>query len=293
MTSVPALFSRDGVADQDERREIARVVARESAETIAAPRTGAAVELLARLLTPAADRVSRRFLSYDQALGLLGPLAGANWILEREIGSLEVRDGDRVPQQGPLLVVANHPGISDAVALLAAMRRDDTWIVTAEFPFLRALRHARQRFLFVPDDRDGGRAALWQVVSRLRAGEAVLLFPAGGIELDPELAPVDASRSIAIWSRSVGLLARRAPGTRVLPAAVSGAVSRGAFDHPLARRRASLRERQRMAALLQLALARYQRVRVRVRFGEPIESGDAVDVQGAVRERMRTLLAAV
>lgn len=293
MTSVPALFSRDGVADKDERREIARVVARESAETIAAPWRGAGVGALSRLLRPAADLLSRRFLDYDRALGDLGPLAGARWIIEREIASLEVRGGERVPSQGPLLVVANHPGVSDAVALLAAMRRDDAWIVTAEFPFLRALRHASRRFLFVPDDRDGGRTALWQVVARLRAAEAVLLFPAGGLEADPELAPLEASRSLATWSRSLGLVARRAPGTRVLPAAVSGALSRGAFDHALARRRTPLRERQRMAALLQLSVARYRRVRVTVRFGAPIESGDGVDLQEAVRERMRLLLPAV
>ena len=129
------------------------------------------------------------------------------------------------------------------------------------------------------------------IVSRLRSGEAVLVFPAGGLELDPALSRVAALASLATWSRSIELLARLTRETLVVPAAVRGVVSRSAFDHPLAKRRAVLKERQRMATLLQVALPGYQTSRVSVRFGAPI-AGASRDVHAAVIDAMRALIGA-
>src|SRR3979490_1160899 len=106
-----------------QRRQLAHIVARESAETLVGRRAGLRGEGVPRLI--------------------------------RTAGGL-VDDGrEHVAGHGPLLIVANHPGLSDAVALLAALGRDDAWIVAANYPFLRALRLASQRFLFVSDDRAG------------------------------------------------------------------------------------------------------------------------------------------
>ena len=79
--------------------------------------------------------------------------------------------------------------------------------------------------------------------------------------------------------------------TLVVPAAVRGVVSRSAFDHPLAKRRAVLKERQRMATLLQVALLGYQTSRVSVRFGAPI-AGASRDVHAALIDAMRALIGA-
>jgi len=162
---------------------------------------------------------------------------GSSWIVDDATGGLAVEGRDNVPARGPLLVVANHPGLSDAVAVVAALEREDAWIVTANYPFLRAMRLASRRFLFVSDDRSDRLSAFRGIVSRLRAGETVIVFPAGGLELDPALSRGSALASLAGWSRSIDLLARLAHGTLVIPAAVSGVISRSAYDHPLAKRR--------------------------------------------------------
>jgi hypothetical protein len=146
------------------------------------------------------------------------------------------------------------------------MRRDDAWIVTADYPFLRAMRSASRRFLFV-DDRC---TALRLIVRRLRCGDAVLLFPAGRLEPDPARSPVAAQDSLASWSQSIELIARLAPQTGIVPAVVCGAVSHAAYEHRLARGRTTVLERQRFASLLQLALPRYQREAVSVSFGTAI-----------------------
>lgn len=275
-----------------QRRQIAQIVARESAETLVGRPAGFRVDVVRRLIRPVANHVAGRFVSYDRALGEAGLHHGSAWIVDDATGGLAVDGRERVPARGPLLIVANHPGLSDAVALLAALGREDTWIVAANYPFLRALRLASRRFLFVSDDRADRLSTFRRIVSRLRAGETVVVFPAGGLELDPALSRASALASLATWSRSIGLLARLAEGTLVVPAAVRGVVSRSAFDHPLARRHSVLKERQRMATLLQLALPAYQANRVSISFGVPIAAFGTHDVHAAVIDAMRALIGA-
>src|SRR5713226_5158714 len=131
-----------------QHREIAGIVARESAETLVGTPGGVRVEVVRRLIRPIVHRAAGRFVTYDRMLGEAGPCGGSARIVADVTGGIDVNGRERVPTRGPLLVVANHPGVSDAVALLAALGREDAWIVAAEFPFLRAMRLASRRFLF-------------------------------------------------------------------------------------------------------------------------------------------------
>ncbi len=274
------------VIESASRWDIGAIVARESAETLSGRVSGVRVEVTRRLVRPAAHLLAKRFVEYDGALGDRGAVGGAEWIVARATGGVVAEGSEHVPAAGGTLVVANHPGLADAVALLASMRRDDAWIVAADYPFLRAMRRASRRFLFV-DDRC---AALRHIVRRLRAGDAVLLFPAGGLEPDPANAPADARASLESWSRSIDLIARLAPQTAVVPAVVSGAVSRAAYAHPFARRRTPTTERQRLASLLQLAFPALQRDSVSVRFGAALSARTA-SLHTAVLASMSTLMA--
>jgi len=78
----------------------------------------------------------------------------------------------------------------------------------------------------------------------------------------------------------------------VIPAAIRGVVSRSAFDHPAAKRRGVLKERQRVATMLQIALPAYQAGRVNVRFGAPIAPWIGYDLYAAVIDAMRALISA-
>jgi 1-acyl-sn-glycerol-3-phosphate acyltransferase len=274
-----------------QRRQIAKIVAREGAETLVGRPAGLRVEVVRRLIGPVANHVAGRFVTYDRALGESGLPHGSAWIVDDATGGLTIEGRERLPAAGPLLVVANHPGLSDAVALLAALGREDAWIVAANYPFLRAMRLASRHFLFVSDDRSDRLSAFRDIVSRLRCGETVIVFPAGGLELDPAISRTAARASLATWSRSIELLARLACDTVVVPAAVSGVVSRSAFDHPLAKRRSVLRERQRMATLLQFAVPSYRSNRVSISFGVPIAGGTR-DVHAQVIDAMHGLIGA-
>ena len=273
-----------------QRRQLAHIVARESAETLVGRAAGLRVDVLRRLIGPLAHQLAGRFVAYDRALCESGLRDGSAWIIDDATGGLAAEGREHIPANGPLLIVANHPGLSDAVAILAAIGREDAWIVAADYPFLHALRLASRRFLFVSDDRSGRLSTIRRIVMALRRGETVVLFPAGGLEPDPDLSRAPAVASLATWSRSIALFARLVRGTLVVPAAVRGVVSPSAFDHPLARRRYPVKERQRVASLLQLALPAYRSHRVRITFGAPIRSAGTRDVHAAVLDAMETLI---
>ena len=271
-----------------QRHELARIVARESAETLVGQPSGLRVEFVSRLMIPVARTIAGRFVDYDRMLGA-GLSEGAGWIVQDATGGVDVEGREHVPQDRPVLVVANHPGLSDAVSLLAALGREDAWIVVAEYPFLRAMRLASRRFIFVPASGRMRVSAVRGILSRLGAGETVLLFPAGGLELDPALSLDGALSSLASWSRSIKLLARLARDALILPALVRGAISSSAYNHPVARRRHTLKERQRMASLLQLAMPSFRRGRVSITFGAPIRV-TAGDVHASVLAAVRGLM---
>jgi len=273
-----------------QRRQLAHIVARESAETLVGRAAGLRVDVMRRLIGPLAHQLAGRFVAYDRALGENGLRDGSARIIDDATGGIAAAGREHIPAHGPLLIVANHPGLSDAVAILAAIGREDAWIVAADYPFLHALRLASRRFLFVSDDRSGRLSTIRRIVMALRRGETVLLFPAGGLEPDPYLSRAAAVASLATWSRSIALFARLARGTLVVPAAVRGVVSPSAFDHPLARRREPVKERQRVASLLQLALPAYRSHRVRITFGAPIVAARTTDVHAAVVDAMNALI---
>lgn len=133
----------------------------------------------------------------------------------------------RIPAQGPVLVIANHPfGILDGVVLGATLLRirSDVKIVTNSL--LQKIPELRQNCIFVdPFNRRNSRQAnasgLKRAISHLRTGGMVAVFPAGEVShwqfehgeiTDPE------------WNRSVTMLARLT-GASVLPALFLGSNS--------------------------------------------------------------------
>ena len=74
------------------------------------------LELLSRV---PAQRVARQIANYDQIVGESGLRAGGAWALERMVRRVEIEGRERVPTEGSLLLLSNHPGLADAVALFS------------------------------------------------------------------------------------------------------------------------------------------------------------------------------
>jgi len=264
------------------------IIAREGAESLGWEHGRPGGAFARALLRPVARRIAREFAACDEVFASRPLPEAARWTLDHFSASVDVAGLERVPRRGPILLVANHPGLTDAVALIAALDRPDLRIVAADYPFLHAMRGLGPRLIFLDASRASQLGWIRAVSRDLRQGSVVLLFPAGGLEPDP--AVLGFTGALLPWSKSVGLIARLAPDAQIVPATVTGVLSARAFAHPLTPIRRSPRDRQRVATLLQLIDKRYRSVTARIAFGAPLTAERGTSVNGELAMRMRDLL---
>lgn len=242
------------------------------------------LELVSRI---PARRLARQIAVYDWIVGEWGLAAGGAWALERMSRDARVGGRENVPREGPLLLVSNHPGLADAVALFAATPRRDLRVVAAERPLLEALPNTSRHLITVQEDSPGRFGVVREATRHLRRGGAVLTFPGGRIEPDPAALP-GAVEALGRWSSSVDLFARLTPGLAIVPVVVSGVISPAALRNPLTRLRRHRRDREWLAATLQMLTPALRDVSVRVEFGSPILAGPGAG--DAARAEARRLL---
>ncbi len=237
-----------------------------------------------------ARRVARQIATYDQIVGESGLRAGGAWALERMVRRVEIEGRERVPREGSLLLVSNHPGLADAVALFTSIPRPDLRVVAAEWPLLDALPNT-SRYLITVAKASSSRFGVLRAAARhLRHGGAVLNFPAGRMEPDPAVLP-GAVEALERWSTSVDLFARLTPDLTVVPVAVSGVFSPIALRNPLTYLRRREEDRRWLASNLQMLVPALRNVTTRVTFGVSVRTADAGDaVSQRVLAEMRRLI---
>jgi len=219
-----------------------------------------------------------------------------------DLGADVERQGPKPPARGPVLVVSNHPGTYDTMALLAAVGRDDVAIVAFDRAFLRALPSFSRHLLLVPEAPAGDAAArargVRQAIRLLRDGRAVVHFGAGRIEPDPAFDAPAAGGLLAEWHVGLAALVRGAASAEgvVVPAIAQGVHSRRA-KRSLVNRVFERRGVTTLAPLLQVAVPYYRRVEAVVRFGEAVPAAALIGpgqddrrITGKVRTRALALL---
>jgi hypothetical protein len=237
-------------------------------------------------------RLGKVLARFDQRVGALGIARAAAMALS-DLGATWERTGS-VAAAGPVLVVTNHPGAYDALALMAAIDRDDLAIVAADRAFLRALPQFACHLSFVSDELGARVPGLRSALRHLAAGGVLLHFGAGRIEPDPAF-PKRGEPLLAAWPSGTGALVRSTAKARghVVAAVVDGVHSPRAkrlFVTRLAERRGVTT----LATLLQVAIPAYREVHARVRFTSALEAQALVDecrddAAIAARVRDRTL----
>jgi hypothetical protein len=206
-----------------------------------------------------------------------GPEAG----LPIPLASLDAARSIPVPQTGPVVIVSNHPGLFDALALFAAIHRvdgkdgkdgKDLAILAARRPLFDALPNLRRQLLAI-DTSVATAMSLRQALRHLRAGGALLHFPAGQIEPDPRVTPAG-KPLLGPWKPGLDSIlmavARVRPDLRVIPAVISGVISRRALGLArLVSGRGGLTDA--LVPLLQTTLPGFHDIDVRVRFGAAVK----------------------
>ena len=212
---------------------------------------------------------AREMVVFDDEAAASGIRTAARSLLAGFVREVTVAGAEWIPQNGPVLLLSNHPGMTDTLALLAAIPRPDLRVLAAERPFLRALPAVSRSLIFIPEERSRRMAAVRRAVGHLRAGGALLTFPAGAIEPDPAVLP-GAVEALRGWSDSTAVFLRIVPDCAVVPLVVSGVLARPAERHPLTLLRRKRADRERLAAMLQVLMhalrpgAWHVRVRVEV-----------------------------
>jgi hypothetical protein len=225
---------------------------------------------LMRLVRPAAKRFAEQVLAYDTAVGRDGLSEATRAYLRYNVGSVKFAGVENLPNDGPLLIASNHPGMSDALALFAILQRDDLRIIARDRDFLRAMPNIMSHLLVVSDVESERIRATRAVTTLLKQNHPVLTFPAGTIEPDPASMP-GAVENLVNWSSSLDLFARLVPQLRVVPVIVRGVISTKALRNPIIRVRRTQKDRNWLAATLQIVVRAYQNVDVRVLFGKAVQ----------------------
>jgi hypothetical protein len=230
---------------------------------------------LGRLISPwvghVATKFSAKLMRFDAQIERIGLQAAAYELLCycSQPAANFARGTEHIPQQGPLILVANHPGLTDALALLASIFRDDLLIVAAQRPLLAALPNLACKLVYVAESSRQD-VLLRRLVRHLRVGGSVLLFPAGGIEPDPARDPEGASASLETWSRSPELFMKLVPNAVMVLGIVREVVHPKLINHPLTY--LNPKDRAWSAACLQVLLKRYHDVPVQVRYAPAASS---------------------
>ena len=254
--------------------EIAADLAVLSTAEIVAALGATGLSPLLRAVVEGAARVPSRRLGralgrFDALIAAVGITRAARATLAAFGVALEVEGAAR--SRGPLLVVTNHPGAYDALALLTALQRDDVALVAADRAFLRAMPSLSTHLVFVDEGRAFGRlAGLRGALAWLASGRALVQFGAGAIEPDARFA--DGVELVAPWAPGTGVLAAGAAklDASIVPAFVSGVHSSRAKRLPLVRW-AERRGITTIAPLIQATVPGFRDVAVSVRIGAPIE----------------------
>jgi hypothetical protein len=267
-------------------RELAAISAH---EMVAALGLRNAPRLVARgLALPffAASRgLGQTLAAFETDVSRLGLPEAARTALSR--CGVDVRVSGAALVEGPILVLANHPGAYDALALMHAIGRRDLRILAADRKFLRALAGLANHLLFVAEEPAQRAGALKRSLGWLRRGGALLHFPAGRIEPDADFES-NPQRLLEPWQPGVSSLvaACERAGGRVVVAGVRGVHSPCA-KRLLLNRWAESRGVTTLSPLVQL-VGKLRDVRTGVRLEEVAERSEP----GLRRALLNAILAA-
>jgi hypothetical protein len=235
---------------------------------------GSGLRTLFRPLTwLGAHQFAKLCYRFDRRVAEAGIVSAMHGMLLHFARNVEVSGAEQIPPDGPLLVLANHPGTFDSIFVSAMLRRDDLQILAWGWPLLRRLPETSRHMIYATDDPHQRMGVFRSAIRCLKAGDALLIFPTSDLDPDPD-AQTGSIEAFEHWSASIELLLRQVPETRVQIAIMSGVLVPRFLRHPLARLPKSVKSRRTVAELLQmlqqLVLPRSLQVVPRLSLGVPL-----------------------
>ena len=203
------------------------------------------------LIWPGSHLFARGCSRFDNEVAQTGIAEAMSRMLPRFARKVQLNGAERIPREGALIVLANHPGTFDSMLLAATIRRDDLQVIAWEWPLLRRLSATSRHIIFASEDPHQRMGVVRTAISRLKAGDALLVYPTSDLDPDPDVQP-GSKDALQRWSPSIELFLRQVPGAQVVVAIVSGVVAPNLLRHPLARLPKSAKRQRSVAELLQM-----------------------------------------
>lgn len=233
-------------------------------------------------------RFARIMADVDAAVQEGGPPAGCQTMLDA-LGVVALADGiENIPLSGPAIILANHPGAYDSMAIGSLIPRTDLKVIVAKTRFYQVLPHIHPEMIYASQDRTESMNALRQAIAHFKAGGILLQFGSGLIEPDPALYPMD-DAVFSRWSPSIELFMRKVPDVQVVPTIASNVLLKRYGQHPLTRLRRDTMDQRRLAEFMQvihqLLFPKSVQAKPCISFGAPF-SLDALNISGSERKIM-------
>jgi hypothetical protein len=234
--------------------------------------------LASRVFGPLFKTPTRRFARiaarFENDVVNKGPQTAAANALPGFAMQVSAEGMENIPSEGPVLIVSNHPGGLDSMALVSSIPRLDIAALVSDIPFLNSMPGIRKHVIFVDFKTIGGMNALREAIQHLKEGGSLLLFAHGEVEPDPGIMQ-GARETIAEWSPSIEVMLRKVPETRLVIATVSNALLKRFIFSPLTRLRRNPAKRQKLGEFIQvieqmLSPEKLQ-VRPEITFSKPIK----------------------
>jgi 1-acyl-sn-glycerol-3-phosphate acyltransferase len=222
-----------------------------------------------------ARKFAKQMIDFDSLAGALGLADAARRTERLYIRDVRVFGVDHLPDSA-FLALSNHPGMTDTLALFAALKRDDLKIIALDRPFLLSLPNISKQLFYVTENANDRVLLVRHVSAHLRNGGSTLTFPAGHNEPDPDVygGAVDSLQS---WTDSVGVFLRLAPQTPIIPIVVRSVVWKRLARSSITRIKRTRDERELLVVALQLlamVMFNIKPVTVTVQIGKPITVKD-------------------
>ena len=264
------------------------------------PRESLSAKAISTALHAPAKRLAEMAERFDDLVARSGLRDASHSILGHFIGGMEVHGLEHVPSSGPLLVVANHPGMIDGLLITANLPRPDLKIVASAMPIFTELQAMKNHLIYTTRNTFERLTVVREAIQHLHDDGAVLIFPRGVIEPDPAVLQ-GAAESLNKWSRSLEIMIRKVPETQVMVTIVSGVISSWSLRNPLTWIRKEISERQKIAEILQgvqhLFAPRTLSLNPKLHFSPPMTFTEVTDrsenlsPMEAIRNRAMHLLA--
>jgi hypothetical protein len=249
-------------------------------------------KILFSILSKPVKRMSAMLVELDRNIAEKGFNQAMIQFKDNFVSSVDLRGAENVPEQGPLLLICNHPAAYDVIIVAACIHRDDLKALASDIDLIQKLPNIANHIIPVPYQISSRLQTVRASINHLKSGGALLIFPRGDVEPDPTISP-GAEQSLNGWSPSLELFLRKVPQSISTVAIASGILSKRWFKNPLIRLWKKYEQRQKVAEIFQIAAqlitGKMPKSTPTVNFSAPL----SIDQLGGEAAPEGTLLAAI